>query len=66
MNEAIPGVRFTGPFLLRPLWHLYGWWITRWITHDCDKQPVTCRLPSSLWIGWIDREQWTEEVDDQD
>lgn len=57
-------VVWTGPWILTPVYRLYDWWISRWIRHDCAKHPVTCRLPWSLGLWWIDREAWTEWVED--
>lgn len=41
---------------LYPPWWFYYWFVPRWIGHDCDRQPVTCRmewlfrLPSWVWL----------------
>lgn len=55
-DEPTLRLRFTGPFFLTPLWRLNVWWDSRWIGHDCDKQPITCRLPCPMpLLHHIDR-----------
>jgi len=55
------GLTFIGPFPLIPLWQAHHWFISRWVRHDCEKQPITCRLE---WFSNIDPfKRWT--VDDE-
>jgi len=55
-EEQELGLVFTGPIVLVPLWRAHGWWVSRWIGHDCDKQPITRHLPCSFRpFKWLDR-----------
>jgi hypothetical protein len=41
---------------LYPPWWFWNWFCGRWIGHDCDTQPITCRVewlfrtPGWLWL----------------
>jgi len=39
-----------------PPWWFWHWFVRRWVGHDCDTQPITCRsewlfrTPSWMWL----------------
>jgi hypothetical protein len=41
---------------LYPPWWFWRGFVTRWMRHDCDKQPITCRAeilfrtPGWMWL----------------
>lgn len=35
-----------------PGWWFYYWFVRRWIRHDCDRQPITCRLEVFTRCDW--------------
>lgn len=41
---------------LYPGWWFWHWFYARWVGHDCDSQPITCRaeflfrLPHWVWL----------------
>ena len=54
------GLTFTGPRLLVPAWKAHGWFIGRWVGHDCARQPVTCSLE---WLVTVDPfEGWVQDI----
>lgn len=40
---------------LCPLWWVYMWSVNAFITHDCDRNPLRCRLePVINTLGFLD------------